>query len=287
MDFQQPVDRITTTQMKMLRTVHEDLVRRLAPSLSASLQCSASATLSQIVQRSYAEFLQSLSPSATVATLGLAPTEGCAVLELNPSLVFPMLEILLGGRGTFSTEIQRALTRVEQNLFEGLIRIILRDLKESWKNISPMDFSILAMEPLEQHRPIISPKEGVVLVTVEIVLSETVQGAMNIALPSLLLKRMRTSPEPRRSSADASQEQQERVFQLVRTAAMELDVQLQGPTVSLRDVLKLREGHVLALDYPLEGPVHGLLNHSSKFRGQVVSNGKKRAFLVDGFSAPD
>ena len=73
-----------------------------------------------------------------------------AVLELNSSLVFPILEMLLGGNGKASPSIQREITEIEQSLLEGFFRIILRDLKEAWRSVTTIDFTIESLDIIPQ-----------------------------------------------------------------------------------------------------------------------------------------
>jgi flagellar motor switch protein FliM len=82
-----------------------------------------------------------------MVSLGLSPYDGNGVLELNPSLVFPILEMLLGGSGKSTITIQRDITEIEQKLLDGLFRIILHDLREAWKAVTCVDFTIESMEP--------------------------------------------------------------------------------------------------------------------------------------------
>ena len=62
----------------------------------------------------------------------MRPLDGNAVLELNPSLVFPMLNVLLGGSGEPATTETRELTEIESSIIEGVVKIVLHDLKEAW-----------------------------------------------------------------------------------------------------------------------------------------------------------
>ena len=93
-------------------------------------------------QLSYAEFLDGLPSPTCIVSLGLRPYDGSGVLELNPSLVFPIIEMLLGGTGKSSVNIQRDVTEIEQRLLDGLFRIILQDLREAWKAVTDVDFTI-------------------------------------------------------------------------------------------------------------------------------------------------
>ena len=131
-DFRRP-DRIPKSQVRAIHLLHDTFVRNLVSSLSAYLRSYLTVNLVSVEQLSYAEFLDGLPSPTCMVSLGLSPYDGNGVLELNPSLVFPILEMLLGGSGKSSSSIQRDITEIEQKLLDGLFRIILHDLREAWK----------------------------------------------------------------------------------------------------------------------------------------------------------
>jgi flagellar motor switch protein FliM len=108
---------------------------------------------------------------------------------------------------------------------------------------------------------------------------------MNIAMPSIVIKMMRQKFDQQWSvrKTHASEAEQTRVLRLLREAALTVEARLEGPTLSVADLLDLREGHLLTFDYPIERPVDLLVNGAHKFTGQVVSTGKKRAYQVERF----
>ena len=44
--------------------------------------------------------------------------------------------MLLGGTGRNGAKLTREITEIEQSILEGLLRIILHDLKESWRAVA-------------------------------------------------------------------------------------------------------------------------------------------------------
>jgi len=214
--------------------------------------------------------------------LGLSPYDGNGMLELNPSLVFPILEMLLGGTGRSSASIQRDITEIEQKLLDGLFRIVLHDLREAWKGVTAVDFTIEAMETEPQLLHILAPNEAVVAIAIEVRIGETV-GMMNIAMPSIVIKMMRQKFDQQWSvrKTHASVAEQARVLRLLRGSSLRVEARLEGPTLSLRDLLDLREGHLLTFDYPVERSIELKINGERKFRAQIVAAGKKRACLID------
>src|ERR1051326_3529641 len=94
-DFRRP-DRIAKDQLRAIHLLHENFARSVAGSLSAYLRAYVAVTLVSVEQLSFMGFAQCLPSPTSLITLGMKPLDGNAVLEINPSLVFPILEMLLG-----------------------------------------------------------------------------------------------------------------------------------------------------------------------------------------------
>src|SRR5438477_12445587 len=259
-DFRRP-DRIPKSQVRAIHLLHDTFVRNLVSSLSAYLRSYLTVNLVSVEQLSYAEFLDGLPSPTCIVSLGLSPYDGNGVLELNPSLVFPMLAMLLGGTGKSSASIQRDITEIEQRLLDGLFRIILQDLREAWKAVTNVDFTIESMETEPQLLHLLAPNEAVVSIGIEIRIGETV-GMMNIALPSIVIKMMRQKFDQQWSvrKTHASHAEQARILRFLREGLLSVEARLEGPTLTVRDLLRLSEGHLLTFDFPVERPIEILVN---------------------------
>jgi flagellar motor switch protein FliM len=280
-DFRRP-DRIPKSQVRAIHILHDTFVRNLVSSLSAYLRSYLTVNLVSVEQLSYAEFLDGLPSPTCMVSLGLSPYDGNGVLELNPSLVFPILEMLLGGTGKCSSSIQRDITEIEQKLLDGLFRIILHDLREAWKAVTSVDFTIESMETEPQLLHILAPNEAVVAIGIEVRIGDTV-GMMNIAMPSIVIKMMRQKFDQQWSvrKTHASIAEQSRMLSMLRESNLSIEARLEGPTVTVRDLLQLSEGNLLVFDYPLERSIELLVNGTRKYTAQVVSAGKRRGCVIE------
>jgi flagellar motor switch protein FliM len=280
-DFRR-LDRIAKTQLRAIHLLHDTFVRNLGSSLSAYLRSYLTVSLVSVEQLSYAEFLEGLPSPTCITSLGLRPYEGNAVLELNPSIIFPILEMLLGGNGKSPAVLQREITEIEQNVLDGLFRIILNDLKEAWKGVTAIDFNIEAMEKEPQLLQVLAPNEAVVAVGVEMRTGDST-GMMNMAMPAIVIKMMRQNFEQQWSvrRAESSESEQERMQRVLEGAIVEMDSRLEGASLTIEDFLNLHEGDLLEFDHPLERSLDGIVNGKFKFKGQVVSLGHKKAFRID------
>ncbi len=279
-DFRRP-DRIAKAQLRAIHLLHDNFVRSLVGSLSAYLRSYLTVNLVSVEQLSYSEFLECLPAPTCIASLGLKPYEGNAVLEINSSLIFPIVEMLLGGSGKTTMPANREITEIEQNLTDGLFRVILRDLREAWKSITNIDFTIEALKTEPQFLQILAPSEAVVAVAVEVRIGDTV-GMMNIAMPSIIIKMMRQKFDQQWSvrKSESTDVEQGRIVKLIKDAELQVDAVLEGPMLRMADLMNLEAGDVLCFDHPIEKMLVCSLNGKRKFHGEIVATGNKIGFLV-------
>lgn len=279
-DFRRP-DRIAKDQLRAIHLLHENFARSLASSLSAYLRAYVMVNLVSVEQLSFMEFSQGLPSPTCMVSLGMKPYDGSAVLELNPQLVFPILEMLLGGNGKSVGRLTREITEIEQSILEGLIRIILHDLRESWRIVTNINFSVEGRETEPQLLQILAPNEAVVAVSVEVRVGDNT-GMMNMGIPSIVIKMLRQKFDQQWSvrKTESTESEQTRILHLIQPSAVHIDARLDGPTLSVEDLLSLDEGDTLTFDYPVEKQLSLTVNRRLKYTGAIGTNGRKKAFRI-------
>ena len=280
-DFRRP-DRIAKDQLRAIHVLHENFARSVASSLSAYLRAYVAVNLVSVEQLSFMEFSQCLPSPTCLVCLGLHPFEGNAVLEINPALAFPIIEMLLGGAARAPLKVSREITEIEQSVMDAIFRIILQDLKTAWHAVTPLGFTIEAHETEPQLLRILAPNEAVVAVSMEVRIGDNA-GMMNIGIPSIVIKMLRNKFDQQWSlrKAQSSDEEQSRILRLVRSSELHLDGRLTGPTLNVSDLMGLNENDVLLFDYPVGRMIDLAVNGKAKYRGHIVSAGNKRAFQIE------
>lgn len=286
-DFRRP-DRIAKDQLRAIHLLHDNFARSLASSLSAYLRAYVMVNLISVEQLSFLEFSQCLPAPTCIVSLSMRPFDGNAVLELNPTMVFPILEMLLGGSGKTPYKVNREITEIEQSILDGLFRIILHDLKEAWSPITNIHFAIEAHETEPQLLQILAPNEAVVTVGMEIRIGE-IAGMMNLGIPSIIIKMLRQKFDQQWSvrKSESTEEEQARILRLIKSAQLKFDARLQGPSMTVEQMLELQPEDVVEFDYPVTRPVNLLINGALKFHGRIVDTGRKRGFHILADQADD
>ena len=279
-DFRRP-DRIPKEQLRSIHLMHDFLARNLASSLGAYLRAYVTVSLVSVEQLSYGEFLQYLPTPTCISSIGVKPMEGNSVLEINPSLVFPVLDVLLGGTGAAIADATREITDIERSITEGVVRIVLHDLREAWAPVAELNFTVEATETQPQLMQILSPNEAIVAIGFEITMGEA-RGMMNFGIPSILVKMMGQRFEQQWSIQRTTGSQQERhsMQALLKRVPLGVDTRLVGAKITVRDLLRLQQADVVSLDLPLRRLTELQVNGKCKFKGEIIVVENRRGVLV-------
>jgi flagellar motor switch protein FliM len=280
-------DRIPKPQLKAIQSLHENFARDLTIALSAYLRDYVVVNVITVEHISFAEFLESLPTPTCLISLRVQPFGECSVLELSPAVCWAVVEILMGGHARNPAKMKRKLTEIETSILDGLIRLILTNLKAAWRPTYDVDFEIDAQETDPQVFRVMAPNDGVVAVAIEVRIGENV-GMMNVAMNSLTIARLRERFDHNKSYKKvAGEEEQLQRLRLFHRATLELEGYLRASAVRVEDLLQVGVGDVLLFDLPVNTQVELLLNRHARFRGQVVKSGNKRALLVEGQADPN
>jgi flagellar motor switch protein FliM len=284
-DFRRP-DRIAKDQLAAIRMMHENFARTLASSLSAYLRAYVVVNLVSVEQLSFSEFIQCLPSPTVICALSMNPVEGNMVLEMSPSLVFPIIEILLGGSSrSAGARPEREITEIEESILSGIYRIILNDMQVVWHSVTELEFEIDSRETEPQMLQLLSPNEAVVAIAMEVRVGEHV-GMLNLGIPSIIIKMLRQKFNQQWSvrKSGSTSEEREKLLKILGPAAFHVDARLTGPRVTAEQLLSLNEGDTLALDYSIDKPLSLQINGLEKMNGRVVDAGFRRAFVVEQFT---
>jgi len=187
-DFKRP-DRLSKDNIRSLHLIHDRFARSCSASFSAYLRTMSDVNLLSVDQLTYFEFLMSLPDPTCLNILSMRPLEGNAALEINPSVVFSVIDKLLGGPGQPLAEV-REITDIEFGIIEGMLKQSLKDLQDAWSQAIEVEIAIVGRETTPQLMQIAAPNEPVVLVTFEIKIAE-LSGMMNLCIPSRMLEPVR------------------------------------------------------------------------------------------------
>src|SRR5687768_14119303 len=144
-DFKRP-ERVGKEQMRALQTLHEGFGRNFAVALSALLRCMVEVKLTGADQLTYSEFIFSLENPTCFNVLAASPLEGNLILDINPAILYPIIDRLLGGGRETGPLARRPLTEIELRLVGRITDLFLAELRHAWENVLEINFEVVRVE---------------------------------------------------------------------------------------------------------------------------------------------
>ncbi len=264
-DFKRP-NRVSKEQLRSIRAIHDKMARNLASAISSLMRSIVEIQLHSVDQMTYGEFLMSLPSPTSFNVFSLKPLDGKGVIELNPSIVFPMIDRLLGGPGVpFDTN--REFSDIELNLLDQILRVITQNMKEVWAPIMDIYPLIEAKESSPNVVQIVAQNEIVIMVVMEIIIGQT-SGMMNICYPVIsiesLLPRL-ASRDLMLSETSSRKSRNKELRALLRGAKIELEAVLGYAKLNMKEVLDLEVGDIMKLNRPADDTIVLKVDGREKF----------------------
>ncbi|MBP8128551.1 MAG: flagellar motor switch protein FliM [Candidatus Hydrogenedentes bacterium] len=248
-DFRRP-ERVSKEQLKGLQSLFDAFAREVNILFPPFLRTVVRLDLTSLDQLTYDEFILSVSRPTSLTVISMAPLDGTAVIEMSPSMVFPIVDRVLGGKGATLAE-PRELTEIEDRIGQRIVMMMLDCLKRSWEQLIEFDLSILQTESDPLIVQIVAGSEMVVLVGYEMHVGEAV-GTMNMCIPLMVINPVldqisQQAHFTRRLSPELSSATRAIVEQILSRAVVPVDAILGQAQLSLSDIARLQVGDVVQL----------------------------------------
>jgi flagellar motor switch protein FliM len=179
-NFRRP-NLITREQLRAFETVHEVFARELVSSLALLLRTNIDFSLISTEQQQYTEFISGLPKISHCIVFSANPFPGHIAIEINLSLVFAIVDILLGGEGDIETEI-RMPTDIEGSILSPLIERLTEHLQEAWGSYFEIKFEEERTESDPEYIQVSSPDVPVIVHGFDTKIN-MINGIINICYP--------------------------------------------------------------------------------------------------------
>jgi len=252
-DFKRP-NRVSKEQIRSIRSMHDKMARGLAMSL----------------------------PSPTSFNVfSLRPLDGKGVIELNPSIVYPMIDRLLGGKGE-PFETTREFTDIELNLIDQILKVITQNMRDVWSPIMDIYPIIEAKESSPNVVQIVAQNEIVIMVIMEIIIGQT-SGMMNICYPVITIESLLPKLANRDlilNEASGRKSRNKELKALLGGAKIELEAVLGYAELTMEQVLDLQVGDIIKLDRPANDTVIVKVDGREKFIAEIGIRRYRRTIKI-------
>jgi flagellar motor switch protein FliM len=266
---------LSNESTRQLRSMHETFARALSHSLDLFLGSPLEVKLAKVDQIGARDFAATVSAGNYLMPFSLQPLQDRVIAKFENGLLFPLLDLLLGGPGE-PLEHHRELTEIDEELFRSITELIAAQLERVWKVCN------VGVAPLSSVKPalmgqLFAMEERVVALHFEIRLATTT-SAFSLVLPMTFasaLVRSGQSGGVRQSEMQrgGTQRFRDRLLQ----CEMSLSVDLIDLGVPIGDLVALETGNVLNLRAPVQTPILLHVNGYPLFEVTPVRRGEYKA----------
>lgn len=277
-DFRLP-NRISKTQLRTLKNIHENFCESLGSFLMSKLQTVVNINIISVDQIYYSEYVLSVSNPACLFKFNIKGSDVKAVLELSPELAIALVDRLLGGNGKGAKQ-SKLITPIEQKVLFVFVERVMADLKKSWQIIGNYEFMIEKFEPDIDFAQITSQSESVLIISFEIFIGEN-PYLMNIcfatyAFDAILSKLNSQNFSTIRPSSYNGSTAKELLLNNLKKTELNVMVEFGNALITVDELINLEKGDVILTNKKIGDEYVVKVERKNLFVGQAgVVNGHK------------
>ncbi len=182
---------VSYERLPMLEIIFDRLVRLLTTSLRTFTSDNVEVSLDNISTMRFGDYLNSIPLPAMISVFRANEWDNNALLTIDSSLIYSIVDVLLGGRGAPAVRVEgRPYTSIDTNLMSQLIEIILNDAEVAFEPLSPVKFELERLETNPRFATIARQADAAILIKLSIDMEDR-GGLIEVLLPYATLEPIR------------------------------------------------------------------------------------------------
>ena len=276
--------------MRALQTLHEGFGRNFGAAISALLRSIVEVKLTSVDQLTYSEFVFSLENPTCFNLLKAEPLEGNLILDINPSILYPIIDRLLGGGREAGPLARRPLTEIELRLVSRITGLFLHELQHAWENVIDLKLEVVQVESNPQLVQIVPPNEVVVLISFELTIGD-LRGMINLCIPYNAIERIGGKLSANSwisyGKRQATPESIEQISRKVYTSLVDVNVRLAQTHINTGELIGLKVGDIITTEKDVHSPLVVSVEGIPKFLANAGAfKGRKAIVIHDTIKNP-
>ena len=268
--------RLSNENARAVTTIHETFARHLASALDLYLGAALEVKFQALDQLPIKDHMAGIPPLSYIVPFSFSTVPSTMIVECDINLVFPIIELLLGGSGQPMNDA-RELSEIEEEILHDLMSLIARQAENAWHipSQSLMPGRRTKSSVLHQY---CAPNEKITLVKFEIEIAGTT-GSFQLVFPTaflnVLIKQIKLDQPQKKGRLQylPTPDIRERILD----SDFEVSAELLDMKVAVRDLVSLQPGCVLKLRAPVRTPGMLTIGGQEIFEATPVRNGLQKA----------
>lgn len=267
-------------RLPMLEIVLDRFVRSLSTTMRNLTSENVDLSLDNVTYVRFGDHINGLRLPTMVAILRSQSWRHYAVLSFDASLIYAVVDVLLGGRrgGDMRNLEGRSFTTIEGKMVQRLTRGVIADLNSAFAAVTDPQFVFERLETNPKFAMMAKPDNPTAVASFRFYMEDR-GGMFTLALPSALLHPVRETLAQSFIGEAADHDSSWTTLLSGQTLAAEVSVKVVLDVVSLtlEDVMGWRQGSVLDLTATVQSPVEVRIAGVGAWQGAMGRIGPKVA----------
>jgi flagellar motor switch protein FliM len=271
--------RLGREQVASVSLLHETFARSLTYSIGALLRTGFTVTMISAEHLPFRDFLSGIPETTYLASCKLSPFNASALIQLDLTVVFPLVDILLGGEGSGDAPA-RDVTEIEEQVLETAMHIICRELQSAWQALA-LEFRFEKRQHSAGVQQLMLPEERILCLTFEVLVKER-RGSMTVAVPTVIssaLLRKLSVARPRFYTRHDSPDFSRLLRKLLLRCPFRMELCLPARASSAQ-LAELGVGKVITLNRAASDPAAIFVHDSPIFPALLARKGTRRVAQI-------
>jgi flagellar motor switch protein FliM len=254
------------SQFSGLEEVYDKFARYLRDALSSALQRSIAVEFASTEMVNYQEFINAFSNPTSFNLFGMNPLIGSALLVIEPTLAFSLMDCMFGGDGKPTTQI-REFTQIEHRMIQKFALDILTKFGEAWSSVYPIKITLKKTETKPEFVQLVPPSD-IMMIIVFTIKGQEFAGNLHLAIPYLMLEPIKEKFSPKYlREKDRGHTWGAQLQELLKDTHVTIIAELGRTTQTVRDLLNLQVKDVLKLKAGPEDLISISVDQVCKYQG--------------------
>ncbi len=255
-DFHNP-EKAVRGKIPLLEMIYERFCRNIRGSVFNFLRRQIDCSPDGVKAIKYEEFIRNLHMPSSLNVFSMSPLKGNALLAVDPSLVFLIVDSYFGGDGRFHTRVEgRDFTSVEQSVIKKVVDIIFQEMAEVWKTVSPVDFRFVRSE-MNPHFVNITAQNDIVIVSTFRMEIEAVSNRFSFCMPYAMLEPIidKLYGTEKTVASEVDKKWSGRLREQFDYVTLGIAGEIGTATIDFKELLNLKSGDIIELDKKTREPL--------------------------------
>ena len=242
--------RLVRGRMPTLEMINDRFARQFRIGLFNMIRRTAQISVAPVKVQKFSEYIQNLHVPSSLNLMRLNPLRGTALLVLDATLVFTIVDNFFGGNGRYVKIEGREFTMTEGRIIQMVLRQAFADLAEAWGIVASINLEYLNTEINPHFANIVSPSEIVVVTSFKVEL-EGGGGELHVTMPYAMIEPIRDQLDSGVQSdrMDRDDGWTQSLREELEEAEVDIVPVLGKSSLSLGRLVDLKPGDVIPCDF--------------------------------------